>query len=91
MADLAPIAAAALTPAAPIPDPADLLDRPRPVDDPFGPAVVLEPAAPQYPALVVYDAQGRLTTPVPPNSGVLPPHHIDLRDPDARPSLVYTS
>jgi hypothetical protein len=82
------------TPRAPIAREPDLLDAPAPrparSDDPFGPAVVIAPSAPQ-PALVVYDAQGRLTTSVPEQTGVLPPARIDVSHPDApRNSLIYT-
>lgn len=91
MSDLAPISLSSTAFIAPLAGAADPLHEPAPsptpAEDPFGPAVVISTAE-QRPALVIYDAQGRLTTAVPPDSGTLPPTRIDA---DAPPSLVYTS
>lgn len=90
MSDLAPILLSSAAFIAPLVGTADPVHDPEPpparAEDPFGPSVVVSTAA-QRPALVIYDAQGRLTTPVPPDSGTLPPTRIDA---DAPPSLVYT-
>jgi hypothetical protein len=78
-----PVVAPLAGPALPPPQPAD-------TEDPFGPAVVIGPSA-QPPAIVLYDASGRLTTTVPADAQPLPPSRIDVGDPATRDSLLYTS
>src|SRR5262249_43481225 len=82
-------------PAAPIAGAPDALHAPGPrparSDDPFGPAVIIGSSV-QAPSLVIYDAEGRLTTALPahPADGVTPPAHIDVDHPDTPYSLIYT-
>jgi hypothetical protein len=94
MSDLAHVALTLTPLVAPIagaPDPLhSLAPRPARSEDPFGPAVVMGPAV-RSPALVLYDAQGRLTAALPayPATDVMPPARIDVSRPDAPRSLVY--
>ena len=76
---------------APLAGPALPAPRPANTDDPFGPAVVIGPSSPP-PAIVLYDASGRLTTSVPvgTDSQVMPPARIDVANPATRDSLIYT-